>query len=185
MPRTVIVQIGSKKNVARKFSTFVRHILHFLIKVCCLRRLNELVSPQKKIMYKFLVFCFLGFGLLMASPALAQYDVYKEVNGVEFSTRWVKEKWYKRKSDQVLSIQVINKNDYDVIYTMGIDFFQNTVMVESSPEKEYTLKAKKRVKGRLNGVMFKPEKLSQEDIVAKKYELELSGLEVKAAEEAK
>lgn len=131
-------------------------------------------------MKKVIILGLFSVALMIAPSATAQYEVFKEVSGVEFSTRWVKEKWYKRNSDKVLSIQVVNKNDYDVTYTMGIEFFQNTVMVESSPEKEYSLKAKKRVKGRLNGVMFKPEKLSQEDIAAKKFELELSGLEVKA-----
>lgn len=121
-------------------------------------------------------------GLIVSNEAFSQYELYKSVEGVEFSTRWVKEKWYKRKSDKVLSIQVVNTNEQPVQYTLGIEFFQNGVMIESSPEKEYTLKAKGRVKGRLNGVMFKPEKVVAADVEAKNVVMELSGLDITVLE---
>jgi len=121
-------------------------------------------------------------GLIVSNQTFSQYELYKAVDGVEFSTRWVKEKWYKRKSEKVLSIQVINTNDVPVQYTLGIEFFQNGVMIESSPEKDYTLKAKGKVKGRLNGVMFKPEKVIATDVESKNVVMELSGLDITVLE---
>jgi hypothetical protein len=119
-------------------------------------------------------------GLMMTgtSESSAQYKVFKEVDGVVFSTRWVKEKWYKRSSPKVLSVRVENKNTYDVKYTLGVEIFRNTVMLESFAEEEYTLGAGKKITGRLNGIMFKPTKLSNEEIEKADFELELSGLDV-------
>ena len=115
---------------------------------------------------------------MSSNDSSAQYKVYKEVDGVVFSTRWVKEKWYKRSSPKVLSVRVQNKNNYQVKYTLGVEIFKNTVMLESFPEEEYTLGAGKKVTGRLNGIMFKPTKISNEEIEKADFELELSGLEV-------
>jgi hypothetical protein len=115
---------------------------------------------------------------MSANESSAQYKVFKEVDGVIFSTRWVKEKWYKRSSSKVLSVRVQNRNAYEVKYTLGVEIFRNTVMLESFPEEEYTLGAGKKVTGRLNGIMFKPTKISNEDIEKADFELELSGLDI-------
>ena len=112
------------------------------------------------------------------NEAGAQYQVVKEVDGVVFSTRWVKEKWFKRNSPKVLSVRVQNKNSHAVKYTLGAEIFKNTVLLESFPEEEYELAAGKKVTGRLNGIMFKPTKLSNEEIEKGDFDLELSGLEV-------
>jgi hypothetical protein len=127
-----------------------------------------------------LLFSFFLLGL--NNEMTAQYQVFKEVDGVVFSTRWVKEKWYKRNSPKVLSVRVQNKNEYTVKYTVGVEIFKNTVLLESLPEEEYTLDAGKRVTGRLNGIMFKPAKLTSEEIEKGDFDLELSGLEVSKKE---
>ncbi len=134
---------------------------------------------MKKIFFGLLFSLFL---LGITNEASAQYQVFKEVDGVVFSTRWVKEKWYKRNSPKVLSVRVQNKNEYAVKYTIGIEIFKNTVLLESLPEEEYTLDAGKRVTGRLNGIMFKPSKLTAEEIEKSEFDLELSGLEVSKKE---
>jgi hypothetical protein len=125
-----------------------------------------------------LLIALIGLMIMSSNDSSAQYKVYKEVDGVVFSTRWVKEKWYKRSSPKVLSVRVQNKNNYQVKYTLGVEIFKNTVMLESFPEEEYTLGAGKKVTGRLNGIMFKPTKISNEEIEKADFELELSGLEV-------
>lgn len=133
-------------------------------------------------MRNFLGLVFLLSIMAVSSDSSAQYTVYKEVDGVEFSTRWVKEKWYKRKSPKVLSVRVANKNSYTVKYTLGIEIFQNGILIESSPENEYSLKAGAKSTGRLDGVMFKPERLSSKDIEAGNFVMELSGLEIEKTE---
>lgn len=134
-------------------------------------------------MRRFYLLIFL-IGLLVTSrhESSAQYKVYKEVDGVVFSTRWVKEKWYKRTSPKVLSVRVQNMNSYEVKYTLGVEIFKNTLMLESFPEEEHTLGAGKKVTGRLNGIMFKPTKISDEDIEKSDFEIELSGLVVTRSE---
>lgn len=126
----------------------------------------------------FLLIVMTGLMAMSTNESSAQYKVFKEVDGVIFSTRWVKEKWYKRSSSKVLSVRVQNRNAYEVNYTLGVEIFRNTIMLESFPEEEYTLGAGKKVTGRLNGIMFKPTKISNEDIEKADFELELSGLDV-------
>lgn len=137
-------------------------------------RINNSIAMKKIFFGLLTVLVLMGF----KNEVSAQYQVYKEVDGVVFSTRWVKEKWYKRNSPKVLSIRVENKNSYAVKYTLGAEIFKNTVLLESFPEEDFELAGGKRITGRLNGIMFKPTKLSNDDIEKGDFDLELSGLEV-------
>lgn len=105
--------------------------------------------------------------------AFSQYEKVKEQDGLEFSVRWVKQKWYKRNSPQMLTLQIKNLNNYPMKYDLQVEVFQKGVTVESSEPKTYTIAASTTLKGRLNGISFVMEKISAEDIKTKNYELEL------------
>ncbi|MCC6599912.1 MAG: hypothetical protein IT223_04475 [Crocinitomicaceae bacterium] len=114
---------------------------------------------------------------------IAQYEVVTTTGGVEFSVRWASEKWYKPKGPMVLLVKVANTNDYPVTYTIGIDISRNGKMLESSAITEHSLRAHGVVRGRLNGIVYPMASLTQEDIVAKNFDLDLSGLEIEKKQE--
>jgi hypothetical protein len=115
----------------------------------------------------------LGLLFLFNLVAFSQYEKVKEQEGLEFSVRWVKQKWYKKNSPQMLTLQVKNSNEFPMMYDLQIEVFQNGVTVESSETKTYTIAEKTTLKGRLNGISFVMEKISADDIKSKNYELEL------------
>jgi hypothetical protein len=111
--------------------------------------------------------------LIVNLVAFSQYEKVKEQEGLEFSVRWVKQKWYKKNSPQMLTLQVKNLNEFPMKYDLQVEVFQKGVTVESSESKTYTIAAKTTLKGRLNGISFIMEKISADDIKSKNYELEL------------
>ncbi len=110
---------------------------------------------------------------LINAVAFSQYEKVKEQGGLEFSVRWVKQKWYKKNSPQMLTLQIKNLNEFPMKYDLQVEVFQKGVTVESSETKTYTIAGKTTLKGRLNGISFVMEKISAEDIKSKNYELEL------------
>jgi hypothetical protein len=111
--------------------------------------------------------------LIVNLVAFSQYEKVKEQEGLEFSVRWVKQKWYKKNSPQMLTLQVKNLNEFPLKYDLQVEVFQKGVTVESSETKTYTIAGKTTLKGRLNGISFVMEKISADDIKSKNYELEL------------
>jgi len=118
---------------------------------------------------RFLVLVLL-VGLLSVS-GYSQFVLQKEVNGVEFYTKWSHEKWWSKKSAKVLLVKVKNTNELAVKYTMGVEFLNNLKMVEESKEEDYCLGQFATAKPRKNGFVFKPAGSDFDSF-------ELTGLEV-------
>lgn len=97
--------------------------------------------------------------------------LHKEVNGVEFYTKWSHEKWWNKKSPKVLLVKVKNTNSLAVNYTMGVEFMSNLKMVEESKEEDYCLSQYATAKPRKNGLLFKPAGTEFDSF-------ELTGLEI-------
>lgn len=108
-------------------------------------------------------------------PATAQYKLDKTVDGVQFYIKWGREVWYKKKSDLVLLIKVVNTNEEAVKFDLGIEFTENLQLVQESPVAEYCLGPKKKLLPRVNGIIFKADLLKDSGAGS---EYELTGLTV-------
>jgi len=86
----------------------------------------------------------------------AQYELKKEVNGLQVFTKWSHEKWWSKKSDKVLLVKVANTNEVAVSYDLGIEFYKDLQMVEESKAENYCLGAHKSILPRWKGIVFKP-----------------------------
>lgn len=93
---------------------------------------------------------------LVTSQVSSQYTLYKEVDGVQFYTKWGHEKWWSRKSDKVLLVKVVNTTDTPMTYSLGVEFFKDLKMVEQSQPGTYCVKAGGKVMPRSKGLMVKP-----------------------------
>ncbi len=109
-----------------------------------------------------------------ASNMFAQYTLYKEIEGVQFHTKWGNEKWYSKKSPKILMVKIINKSSTAAEFTLGIEFFTNLIMIEESAEKPYCVSAGKTLLPRVAGLAFKPAKANPESLDS----FELTGLEI-------
>ena len=86
----------------------------------------------------------------------AQYTLYKEVNGVQFYTKWSHEKWWSKKSARVLLVKVVNTNESAANYHFGLELTKNLQMVEESKDQEYCIVPKGKSMPRMRGMVFKP-----------------------------
>ena len=50
----------------------------------------------------------------------AQYTLYREVSGVEFYTKWGREKWLSKKSPKVLMVKIVNTGSKAVDFDLGV-----------------------------------------------------------------
>ena len=118
--------------------------------------------------------------LLFSQQMNAQYDLYKEVQGVQFYVKWSHEKWWSKKSPKVLLVKVKNNNTTAVDYTLGIDFFVQMKQVESRKEESYCLGQRTTASPRVKGLVFAP---SPEILSQSGFTFELTGLDVELKEE--
>lgn len=116
----------------------------------------------------------LVFGILLMNVS-GQYKLEKEIDGVQFYTKWGKEFWYKLKSDKVLLIKVVNTNEEAVRFDLGIEFTENLQLVQEGMVTEYCLGAKRKLLPRVNGIMYKYAMKSE---AGSETEYELTGLTV-------
>jgi hypothetical protein len=118
----------------------------------------------------FFIFLITTFGL----SAAGQYQLYKEVNQIEFYTKWGREKWLSKKSPRVLMVKVVNKSASAVEFDLGVEFFRNLVLVEESKPVSQCLSSGKTLLPRMSGLMFKPADANPDEIDS----VELTGLEI-------
>jgi hypothetical protein len=103
-----------------------------------------------------------------------QYQLYKEVNQVEFYTKWGREKWLSKKSPKILMVKVINRGSFAVEFDLGVEFFKDLALVEDSKPVAQCLSAGKTLLPRMSGLMFKPLEYASDKIDS----FELSGLDI-------
>lgn len=115
----------------------------------------------------------LALYLMLPFGAWAQYSPMDTLQNVEVSYRWAAETWYKPKSDRVLLVRTINRNDFAVEYEVEIIISRDGVVLETSPAATYCIRPRGLQKGRLNGIVMKPLKLTGKDIRDGNYELSI------------
>lgn len=99
------------------------------------------------------------FALILLTSGLglsAQYTLYKEIQGVQFYTKWGHEKWWSKKSPRVLLVKVVNTNESAATYHFGLELTKNLQLVEESKDETYCIVPKGKSMPRVRGVMFKP-----------------------------
>jgi len=103
----------------------------------------------------------------------AQYIPSDTLSGVEISYKWASVKWYKPKSDRVILIKAVNRNEQPVNYSFELSISRDGRILETSPSEVFCVKGKGTAKGRLNGIIIRPVSLSASDIEKKNFDLEI------------
>ncbi len=126
-----------------------------------------------KMKYIFSAICLIAFS--MTGPS--QFLLKKEVDGVQFYTKWGHEKWLSKKSPKVLLVKIVNTTPYAVEFDLGVEFFMNMMLIEESKAKSYCLSGGKTLLPRVSGLLYKPEGVDPDSLDS----FELSGLDIKKA----
>lgn len=129
--------------------------------------------------YLFAAFVFLIFS---AQSCNTGYTDYQKVDGVSFGYKWAEAKNDAGESVPALLLQVVNKNDTAINYSMSVDFYYEGVLRESG-ELDNCVPAGKTRKGKLNGVYLISENFTSEQIKSSDFALELNDIEVEKLEE--
>jgi hypothetical protein len=121
--------------------------------------------------------------LISAIPfgTIAQkYENYTKVDGVQLSTKWVPASKFKKNSPLQLLIKAENKNAFEVELALSVALYLDGILEEQSGISELTLRAGKSLQGKLNGLFFESDRLSNEQIKSDKFEFEILDLKVVA-----
>jgi hypothetical protein len=122
--------------------------------------------------------------LVFASTSLIgqKYKVYTKVKGVEISTKWLSPSKMKRDAPLQLLIKAENTNDYNVDLSLSVALYLDGILEEQSAPSSIPIKAGKTLQGKLNGLFFESDKLSNEQIRSDKFDYEILDIEVEERE---
>jgi len=94
--------------------------------------------------------------MLAATNVSAQFQLYKEIDSLQFYTKWSHAKWYSKKSGDVLLVKVVNTSSSTAELSVGVEFFASMKLVEESQVYSYCVEAGKTLKPRVHGLVFQP-----------------------------
>jgi hypothetical protein len=96
--------------------------------------------------------------LMLTFNASSQFNLYKEIDGLQFYTKWSHTKWYSKKSGDVLLVKVINTTNETATFSVGVEFFKEVRLEEESQTFDFCISAGKTLKPRVHGLVFQPSK---------------------------
>ncbi len=134
---------------------------------------------MKKLFGLFLMLMFvLQFANAQKTNELPKNKERRVIDSIEFSHKWVREKWYLLKSPKVLKIKAKNISSKNVKIKFSVDFYVNGTIRESSDTVQVCMKPGVTRSGRKNKMVFKPAELSQEEMKSESFQFEISNLEI-------
>ena len=129
---------------------------------------------------------FITLFVLSAVPheayAQRRYVEHSVVEGVSIEYRWANSKWLDRNSPLELRLKIKNNNDYPVEVSYEIEFYMGPLLEESSDLTELCISPKLAKTGRINGMYYQSDRLSNEQLESDEFIWEISDLEIKKVE---
>ncbi|MFT4680043.1 MAG: hypothetical protein ACI84C_002868 [Flavobacteriales bacterium] len=118
------------------------------------------------------------FGLVLSVQGQKKYTLIHEDHGVQFLTKIGTAKRSDGGSETALFLKVVNNNSEDYTYSFGLDFYFKNKTTDSMPLMTYCLRAGRSSQGKMNGVYFQSDSLTDEQIKSDDFGFELIDLEV-------
>lgn len=112
-----------------------------------------------------------------------QYQHYVTEDGVVIDYKWSHSKLLNKTSPLELRLRIKNTNEHAVNLTFVVDYYMGPLLHESSEEVELCIRPGALKLGKMNGVYFVPETLSNEQIRSEEFKLEINGISVTKTEE--
>ncbi|MFO7923718.1 MAG: hypothetical protein R6U58_08515 [Bacteroidales bacterium] len=135
-------------------------------------------------MRRFFVFTiflllFSAAGTVHISEAQVRYIDHSTVEGVDIQYRWVHSTWIDRSSPLELRLKIKNNNDYPVEVSYVIEFFMGPMLEERSDTTRLCINRKLAKTGRINGMYYQSNKLTNEEIESDEFIWEINDLNIK------
>lgn len=121
-------------------------------------------------------------GLNFSAQGQKKYTLIHDDHGVQFFTKTGKAKRDDGGSETAIFLKVVNGNDQDCSYSFGLDFYFKGKATDSMPVMKYCLKAGRTAQGKMNGVYFQSDSLTDEQMASDDFEFELIDLELNQGE---
>lgn len=129
-----------------------------------------------------ILFCAFFFLTGLVSFSQGDYSPLSDTLGLEISSKIDKLKGEDGEFKRAVFLQINNQNEFDVEYSFSIDLYWQGKRVEYLTNEVRCVKAQKKLKGKLNGIYFTCDQLTNEQMESKDFEYDLSDLEVKEIE---
>ena len=117
-------------------------------------------------------------GLNFSAQGQKKYTLIHDDHGVQFFTKMGKSKRDDGGSESALFLKVVNNNAQDCSYSFGLDFYFQDKATDSMPVMTYCIKAGRTAQGKMNGVYFQSESLTDEQMASDDFEFEFIDLEL-------
>ena len=111
-----------------------------------------------------------------------RYVDHSTVEGVAIQYRWAHSKWLDRSSPLELRLKIKNNNDYPVQVTYDIEFYMGPVLEETSDDTELCINPKLAKTGRINGMYYQSQTLTNEELESDEFSWEITNLEIERVE---
>ena len=135
------------------------------------------------------IFVFAAFTILLAFIAESQeasaqwrYVDHSTVDGVDIQYRWSHSRWFNRSSPLELRLKIKNNNDYPVQVTYDIEFYMGPVLEETSDDTELCINPKLAKTGRINGMYYQSQTITNEELESDEFSWEITNLEIERVE---
>lgn len=112
-----------------------------------------------------------------SNDEIGNYCISEAEDGMVISAKWKYEKWFKR-GKRVLCLTVENTNGKTSSANFLINFYRGGVVAETITVEDLCVKGAKTKKGRGDGLCFKSEEFSNEELMADDFHWKIEDIEV-------
>jgi hypothetical protein len=127
-------------------------------------------------------FLFAFISTIQETSAQRRYVDHSTVEGVEIQYRWANSSFFDKSSPLELRLKIKNTNDYPVTITYDLEFYMGPVLEETSDETELCINPKLAKTGRINGMFYRSQTLSNQQLESDQFSWEITNLEITRVE---
>jgi hypothetical protein len=127
-------------------------------------------------------FLFVFISSSQESSAQRRYVDHSTAEGVEIQYRWANSSFFDKSSPLELRLKIKNTNDYPVSISYDLEFYMGPVLEETSDETQLCINPKLAKTGRINGMFYRSQTLSNQQLESDQFSWEITNLEITRVE---
>lgn len=132
---------------------------------------------------KYLLSFFLGFILFQHTQAQFFYDKHSTHEKVEISYKWDYADPFDKTSAYELRLKLKNKNNKHVLVSFSVDYYLGPTLAESAQVEDFCLVPNGTASGKLDGVYFASDVLTNEELKSPDFRWELNDIKIEMVKE--
>jgi hypothetical protein len=118
----------------------------------------------------------------LTSFAQCKYNEAVSNENVILSYKWKRAKSFDKNSDMELRIKIKNLKKSAILVDFNADYYLDGILQETSVVEDFCIKSKRTARGKVNGIILKPNSAIIEIREKENFKLEFSGLSTEETE---